>query len=77
MYLGVKVFLRRELGSWDYLDGALGCRLFDAAVIPDLSFDEIISYSDALREHNRKCVSMLFDPQWQKANWEIVYAEPK
>lgn len=77
LYLGVKVFLRRELGSWDYLNETLGCRLFDAAAIPDLSFDEIISYSDELREHNRKCVSMLFDRQWQKANWEIVYAEPK
>ena len=77
MYLGVKVFLRRELASWSYLNGTLGCRLFDASTIPDLSFEEIISYSDEHREHNRKCISVLFDSQWQKENWEIVYSEPK
>ncbi len=73
LYLGTKVFLRSDVTTWEYLTEKLGCRVFDTASIPTLSFEEMVSLDRSVQEYNRKQIAILFDRNWQKSMWENLY----
>lgn len=75
LYLGSKVYLRKEVTIWNYLSCDIGCRIFDSSEIGKLSFDEFVRISDRDKEHNRQTVAMLFDREWQKRMWGRIYSE--
>ena len=55
LYLGVKVFIRRESSVYGYLNND-GCHIYDSMNIVNLSFDEFISnpYSSANKKETRE-----------------------
>lgn len=75
LYLGTKVFLRNEVTIWRYLSEGVGCVLFDSSAIPTHSLEELSLMDDAVREQNRKKISILFDREWQRQAWEKIYHE--
>ncbi len=73
LYLGTKVYLRRDVSTWRYLVDGLGCRVFDTAWLagaPDFLLEPL---SDADRRRNRAAVASYFDADWQEMMWRRLY----
>ncbi len=73
IYLGVKVFVRGDVTTWDYLVNEIGCRIFDTRSIPSLSIEEIGCFDEAARQQNRERIAILFDRRWQRDMWAGIY----
>lgn len=74
-YLGTKIFIRREVSTWDYLSSVMGCALNDTGEISDLNFRGFVRRDSEVVKKNRAAVAHLFDRQWQKMMWGRIYFE--
>jgi hypothetical protein len=75
LYLGSKIFIRREISTWDYLSSDMGCVLNDTGEISTHSFHGFVRNDTEVVNQNRGAVVHLFDRKWQKMMWKRLYFE--
>lgn len=73
LYLGSKVFLHKNVSTWYYLSEKMGCKLYDTSTISHMSFADLIHHKNEIRELNRRTVAHLFDRDWQREMWALIY----
>jgi dTDP-N-acetylfucosamine:lipid II N-acetylfucosaminyltransferase len=73
LYLGIKVYVRREVSTWRYLVDELGCRLFDTTSLAQFPESLLAPIDEAARAGNRARVSTFFDPEAQESMWRKMY----
>ena len=75
LYFGAKIFIRREVSTWDYLSNAMNCFIHDTGELANLDFVEVVRNNSKVIDENRAAVAHLFDRKWQKKKWERMYVE--
>jgi dTDP-N-acetylfucosamine:lipid II N-acetylfucosaminyltransferase len=73
LYLGVKVFLRSDVTTWQYLSEKLGCRIFDTTRLSGSPEEILGPIDEATRACNRASVGKLFDQDWHASMWQRVF----
>lgn len=75
LYLGAKVFIRKDVSTWEYLMEGMGCLIHDTNSISEIDFQKLLGNSVEIIQKNRAAVAHLFDRQWQKDSWARLYFE--
>lgn len=74
LYLGAKVFIRKEVSIFKYLSENMGCLIHDTNSLGELEFYKIIDNSSESVEKNRSAVAHIFDRKLQIESWGRLYS---
>jgi hypothetical protein len=75
LYLGKKVFIRKDSPSWDYYYNELGVRIFNTNDIQNISFHEFISINQQTIINNRKLIKHIFSDEYVLKVWNENFAK--
>lgn len=73
LYLGAKVFVRKEVSIFKYLAEDMGCLIHDTNSIGEMGFQEITENNIEIIQKNRSAVAHQFDRKLQKESWGRLY----
>lgn len=73
MYLGTKIFLRKDVSTFDLFSRQMDCVLFDTCDITSLDYSEFSTFSSIDSLKNKNSIKHLFDRRWQRRMWEKIY----
>lgn len=73
LYMGTKIYLRRDVSTWGLLVDELGCALSDSCEAKGVSFEQLVYMPVDIRQKNRQAVAHLFDRAWQREIWGRMY----
>lgn len=73
LYLGKKVFIKRETTTWGFLTEEIGVKLYDIDTIHSLSYPEFIENSNGIENKNK--IKHLFDSKYIASLWADSFGE--
>jgi dTDP-N-acetylfucosamine:lipid II N-acetylfucosaminyltransferase len=73
LYLGCKVYMKRQISTYQYLTEIAHCHVHDVSKIDSIDYQDFIQIHNQEILKNRNSVAKFFDRGWQKERWEKVF----
>jgi hypothetical protein len=75
LYLGKKVFVRRDITTWPFLRETYGIHLYDTLGIDTLSYEALVAQDLAALQQNRVRMEPFFDIPRLRRQWGAVFED--
>jgi dTDP-N-acetylfucosamine:lipid II N-acetylfucosaminyltransferase len=72
LYLGKKVYIRKDVTTWDYFE-RIGITVYDTYGMDKLSFEEFVYMEESLKAKNREIIGREFSEERCRELWEIIF----